>query len=84
MEQSKLKYEASCLNCKHWKERSNSNRDGPLQVREGVFQGKFAGQGAGQAAGQGFVDADVGGGGGCLQTPLPYPLVLLELFPCPG
>jgi hypothetical protein len=40
---TKLKYEASCLNCKHWKERGTSNRDGPMTLREGVCQGKHQG-----------------------------------------
>ena len=63
--------------------RVNLTRGGEgFRCREsGRRPGPFAGQGAGQ----GFVDADVGGGvyksrGGCLQTPLPYPLVLLGLL----
>jgi len=38
-----LEYEASCLNCKHWEERSNSNKNSPPKVREGVCRGKFSG-----------------------------------------
>ena len=37
------KYEASCLHCKHWDERPESNKKGPVHLREGVCNGKFNG-----------------------------------------
>ncbi|MFC1492574.1 hypothetical protein ACFL6O_01340 [candidate division KSB1 bacterium] len=38
-----LEYEASCLNCKFWEERSNSDPKKPAKLREGVCRGKFSG-----------------------------------------